>query len=170
MDYRPGYNQPMQMMRDVENSLLHRRPELPPPDLFPDEDPPPRPPRRSVALAACLAALIVVVIGLVMALTGGLREPVPGAAVAPANATPIAPEPITRADLMRRYAELAPFDRTATPDNVDKLADAVCERIRIGFTMDELITVATEEYNANATEVLRLMVAYKCPQSLRLFK
>jgi hypothetical protein len=71
---------------------------------------------------------------------------------------------------MIEYARIAPLDRSATPDTVDSLANSTCALLRQGHSTDELITIATVNYQANATEVVRLLVSYRCPEFMTAFK
>jgi hypothetical protein len=125
-------------------------------------------PRRGVVAAVVVGAAALVGGVLAFALTAPATEG--SAPTLGASAATAAPKQITRAELMQRYAELAPLDRSATPATMDDLADSTCGNISRGIDVDRMITVATEQYHANATEVLRLLVSYRCPQHLGLFK
>lgn len=81
-----------------------------------------------------------------------------------------APQPISRAELMSRYAEIAPLDRSATPEAVDALALGMCSLLDKGKSTDFLISTSTDVYGANATKVVELLVSYKCPKYLKDFK
>lgn len=80
------------------------------------------------------------------------------------------PEPISRAELLERYAEINPFDRTATPKGVDSAARTLCNGLDKGATTDAMITSVNEIYGADSTEVTRLLVSYGCPGYLEDFK
>jgi hypothetical protein len=80
------------------------------------------------------------------------------------------PEPISRAELLDHYAEIAPLDSSATPENVDTLATLICDQLDTGTTTDTVITNATDTWSANATEVVRLLVSYECPEYVGDFK
>lgn len=80
------------------------------------------------------------------------------------------PAPISRTELMRQYAEIAPNDRSATPEVMDKLAETACEALTLGHSTDEVITAANPQFGANATRVMMLVVEYKCPERLGEFK
>lgn len=93
--------------------------------------------------------------------------PVGSSTIATAPATP---QPISRAELMSRYAKINPFDQTATPQSMDDNANLTCGKLRQGFTTDQLITAGTTVYKTNTTEVIMLLVSYRCPEFLKDFK
>ncbi|MBE1465504.1 hypothetical protein [Kibdelosporangium phytohabitans] len=103
-------------------------------------------------VAAVVATVVVLVLG------GGDQQ------------QPAAPQPIARSELMRQYAEINPVDSSATPETVDGLAESICTKLSEGHSTDKLITVATETYSSKATEVIRLLVSYRCPGHLKDFK
>jgi hypothetical protein len=80
------------------------------------------------------------------------------------------PKPISRSDLLGRYAEINPIDRTATPETMDQNAQKACGLLRDGKTTDDLVTVSTGIYKSHATEVVRLLVSYGCPEFLGSFR
>lgn len=80
------------------------------------------------------------------------------------------PQPISRAELMSKYAQINSRDGTATPETMDSLADAACRKLREGYSTDKLITVSTDIYKTNATEMIMLLVSYRCPEFLKDFK
>lgn len=114
-----------------------------------------------------LTVLIGIVVMTVLVITGTLNfqsRPAVGELAEPAEGL------ITRADLMARYAEIAPTDLTATPAKIDQLADGTCGAIEDGTALDEIITDATDVYGPAATEVVELLVSYRCPDHLDKFK
>lgn len=71
---------------------------------------------------------------------------------------------------MARYAEIAPLDTSATPETIDSLAQSTCSLLDAGQPTDLLISSGTNIYGANSTQVMRLLVAYRCPKYLKDFK
>ena len=116
-----------------------------------------------------VAAVIVIAVVALMDDGDGTSSSTEQTAPAPLQSAQ-APQPISRAALMAEYARIAPLDRTATPDTVDDLAQSTCGLLRSGSTTDRLISVANEQYGANATRVVQLLVSYKCPEFLKDFK
>lgn len=112
-----------------------------------------------------VAAAIGGTIALALLLTGGSSNSARGISIISST-----PEPITRAELMHRYAQIAPLDRTATPSGMDELADTACQALDAGITTDQVIGAGNSIYGANATEVSRLLVSYRCPNYLGDFK
>lgn len=117
--------------------------------------------RKSWAIVAFGFLAIATAATVIVLITSGTDSPA---------ATPAEPKPISRVDLMSRYAQLAPLDKSATPETMDSLANSACSKLRSGISTDKLITVGTEMFKANSTEVFRLLVSYKCPEFLKDFK
>lgn len=118
---------------------------------------------RAVVLILGMLALIAgIVISTVFLINGFLGEPI--------GATEEVREPITRAELMARYAEIAPLDESATPATMDGLADEVCGGLDEGSTTDQMIIAVTDMLGPDATEVVQLLVSYHCPEHLDLFR
>jgi hypothetical protein len=117
----------------------------------------------AVAAALGLVAGIIVVVNVAVG-TGG------DAAEGTLSGVSATTEPISRAEVLAQYAEISPLDSSATPENVDTLATLICERLDTGTSTDTVITDATDTWNANATEVVRLLVSYRCPEHLGEFK
>lgn len=86
------------------------------------------------------------------------------------STTPVVPQPISRSELMSKYARLAPLDKSATPETMDSLARTACAKLQQGISTDKLITVSTDMFEANATQVVMLLVSYRCPEFLKDFK
>jgi len=114
-------------------------------------------PRRLAVAAALLA----------VACAGGCTKTVVGEPVAAPD-----PEPITRAQMLKRYAEINPIDQSATPRTVDWTTRQVCTALDQGISTDELITTVAKSAGVgpHSTEVARLIVAYGCPEYLDRFK
>lgn len=120
----------------------------------------PRPTYLPVLLAVGAVALIAGIAFTLIALTSD-GEPAPG---------PVASQPISRTELMAKYADINPIDRSATPETMDALATSTCDALGKGITTDRIITVATDQYASKATAVIRLLVSYRCPERLADFK
>lgn len=88
----------------------------------------------------------------------------------PVSAAAATPQSISRAELMSKYAQINPLDRSATPETMDALADSACRKLREGYATDKLITVSTDIYKTNATQMMMLLVSYRCPEFLKDFK
>lgn len=88
----------------------------------------------------------------------------------PAPAIEPTPESITRAELLAEYAEISPFDESATPEVIDDLASGVCDGLSQGLTTDDLIDSGTDIYGPDATRVMQLLVSYDCPEYLDDFR
>ena len=117
-----------------------------------------------------IAALAIAV---AISITGCSTSPgsgMPWPNVASQSAAQTVPQPITRADLMRQYATIRPMDGSATPETMDDFAGITCTQLRHGISADTVITTATETYQAQATEVIRLLVSYRCPEYLKSFR
>lgn len=148
----------------------------------PDYPPTPTPPAHSQPRRprwpwlAGIAALIVVggIAALAVVLTRAEDRTTPqGNGSAFSSSTPIAddvPEPITRVELMQRYAEIAPIDESATPETMDALASDTCDALSAGVTTDDIIAAGTDIYGPQSTEVAYLLVSYGCPEYLSDFK
>lgn len=122
--------------------------------------------RKAVATAGSLVLFV---------LAGCAADPVQPASFTPASGSTTtsaadAPQPISRAELMSRYAKINPLDSSATPASMDENADLACSKLRQGVTTDQLITAVTPVYKTNTTEVIMLLVSYKCPEFLKDFK
>lgn len=120
-----------------------------------------------VIVAVCVAALVVLFLS-----PNADAPPAPPApkGIGRVGAAAPTPQSISRADLMESYAKLAPRDQSATPETMDTLAASTCRGLDQGVTTDAMITVATRQFHANATEVIRLLVSYRCPTHLSEFK
>lgn len=108
-----------------------------------------------VTLAGAVVVIAAIIIS-VLALTGDGSDP--------------AVEPISRAELMAEYAKIAPRDKTATPETIDAIAVGACDLLDRGMPTDRVISTTTDIYGAQATQVIRLFVSYKCPGHLKDFK
>ncbi len=134
---------------------------------------PPRPKRTVWALTAVLALVLIVTAGALLSIN---REDPPSAAststvkTTTTTTTSNTPAAITRSEVMKRYAEINPLDRTATPATVDAIAVHVCIMLRDGTSTDAVITTMTDIYRARATELAQLLVSYECPGYLAGFK
>jgi hypothetical protein len=98
----------------------------------------------------CALAVIGGIIAVVLAVTSGGGEA----------------EPISRSELMAEYAKVAPRDKSATPETIDDIAASTCKLLDNGTASDRVIDTATEIYGAQATQIVRLLVSYKCPKHL----
>jgi hypothetical protein len=120
--------------------------------------------KTGAAIIAVVVAVVAIAVTLAATLTGH------HSGIAALTDQPAAPAPISRTELMTEYAKIAPFDATATPATIDKLAASICGKLEQGQSTDDLITSATQVYKAQATEVVRLLVSYACPTYLADFK
>jgi hypothetical protein len=135
---------------------------LPPPNY-------PRPKRKMWPWVAGISGILAagLIVTLVLVLNGNGSGNIPRASGVHFDSTP---KPISRADLMAKYAQIAPLDTSATPDTIDLLAQQSCSLLDNGKSTDLLISAGTSIYGASATQVMQLMVSYKCPKYLKDFK
>jgi fatty acid-binding protein DegV len=110
-------------------------------------------------------AVVLIAVATTLAVTLGHREPQANTMFPSAD-----PGRISRSQMMAEYAQIAPFDSSATPATIDELASTVCMKLQEGQSTDDLITSATQVYKAQATQVIQLFVSYDCPAYLKEFK
>jgi hypothetical protein len=126
---------------------------------------------RGAAIAAVIVAAALIAGAVVLALVlPGDDSSAPPWLPGTSSSDSVIPKRMTRAEMLAEYAEIAPRDSSATPETVDKLAGIVCGRLGQGTTTDTIITELTEQYQARATQVARLLVGYLCPQYLKDFR
>jgi hypothetical protein len=133
---------------------------------------PPRPKSRSLpwVVAIAVGLIIAIITTVAVSTSGGGSNLLPaGIGASPSSTSAEAPRPISRAELMRNYARIAPLDKSATPETIDALAEGICGLLRQGTSTDKLISESTDVYRANATQVVQLLVSYKCPEFLQDF-
>ena len=124
--------------------------------------------KRALFIVSCLSTVLLLG-GLVAFLA--LRTPDPSVvrALTQSAQQQSAPKPITRSQLMTQYAEIDPIDNSATPETVDTVATNTCALLKSGRSTDQLISDSTQYWGPKSTQVIKLLVSYKCPQFLADF-
>lgn len=87
-----------------------------------------------------------------------------------ASSTAHAPQTTDRAEFIQRYREINPVDRDVTAQQFGGSAQLICNTLREGYTADEVIEIYAWNWKSNTAEIVRLHVAYGCPDYLNGFK